>query len=94
MKTIVLTAFMIAAIGPAMAAPMSKSDCSRVAIQADDEATYNDINLGRLIEDGSPDVAEAARRLAALRIDGAKSGSVLNATQDLRYQLQVCARAR
>ena len=93
MRRTILVAALVALAGGATAAPLSTADCSRIAAQVDGYEATGDLDVPRLIQDGSPDVAAAARRFEALRSEVPQPRAALvNAVQDLRYQLQVCAR--
>ncbi len=84
---------LIAYCGAASAAPLSSADCARIATQVDGNGPAASVELPALIRDGDPEVAAAARRLSALRSETPQNtGALTNAVQDLRYQLQVCAR--
>jgi hypothetical protein len=89
----VLAACAVALPGPASAAPLSSAECARLVRQVDGARADADLDVPRLIRDGDAEVAAAARRFEAIRSAVPRSEAALtNATQDLRYQLQVCAR--
>jgi hypothetical protein len=94
MKIPVLAICVIALCGPQQAAALSSADCAGIVPQVNGDVAAPDLNVARLIREGDPEVAAAARRLEALRSQGAQpdAAALINATRDLRYQLQVCAR--
>ena len=93
MKRIVFAVALLASGQAGIAAPLSKAECSSIAAQVDGGTPFGDVGmLPRLIRDGDSDVAAAARRLVALHSGAHAENGLVNATQDLRYQLEVCAR--
>ena len=93
MRIPVLATLVIALCGSEEAAALSNADCAQLVPQVNGAIAAPDLNVARLIREGDPEVAAAARRLDALRSAPQPNAAALtNATQDLRYQLQVCAR--
>jgi hypothetical protein len=93
MKLIALASVVIVCCTGAVAAPLAASDCARIAAQVDAGNIPESLELAPLVRDGDAEVSGAARRLKALRAQVPPPAAALaNATQDLRYQLQVCAR--
>ena len=92
MKRLLLAAAMAATWVPATAAPLSTNECASMAAQVDGRVAAPDLDVSKLIQDGDPQVAEAARRFQALRQASPSNAALVNATGDLRYQLEVCAR--
>ena len=93
MRSTILAAALIGFCGAARAAPLSSADCARLATQVDGSGPAAGVDLAALTRDGDPEVSGAARRLSALRSEASQSAAAItNALQDLRYQLQVCAR--
>lgn len=75
------------------ASPLSTIDCSRLAAQVDGDVAAASLDVAALIRDGDREVAAAARRFETMRSTrDATHPDLVNATQDLRYRLQVCAR--
>ena len=94
MKATVLAVALLPLCGSSIAAPLSPTSCAALAAQVDGSVVPADLDLPRLVRDGDPEVAAAARRLQGLRSGAPQQSPALlvNAVQDLRYQLQVCAR--
>jgi hypothetical protein len=93
MRRLVLALAAVGLCGPAVAAPLTTADCSRIAAQVGGDDAALELDLTRLIRDGDSEVAAAARRFEVLR-SGLPQGraALVNALHDLRYQLQICAR--
>jgi hypothetical protein len=90
---ILAAASVVGLAGSGTAAPLSTADCAKAVAQVERTVAVLDLDLARLIRDGDGEVAAAARRLDAIRSEVPRSeGALVNAAQDLRYQLQVCAR--
>lgn len=94
MKVIALAVVGLLAVSKSgIAATLTASECANLAIQVDRGPPSGVASiLPNLIRDGDPEVAAAAQRLAALHAATPPRAALVNATQDLRYQLQVCAR--
>ena len=93
MRYVALFAALLAAPCTVNAAPLSTADCAKAALQAEGSTPAESLDLAALARDGDREVAAAARRLTALQAEASTPRAALvNATQDLRYQLQVCAR--
>ena len=93
MKRLLLAGVMGAVCEIGAAASLSTKECASIAAQVDGKVVVGHLDVAKLIRDGDPEVAAAARRYEALRSQASPlPAALVNATQDLRYQLQVCAR--
>jgi hypothetical protein len=93
MRRAILASALILSCGAASAAPLSSADCARLVTQVEAGNPAAKVDLAALIRDGDTEVAGAARRLNDLQSAVPQpAAAITNATQDLRYQLQVCAR--
>ena len=93
MRSFISAIFAIGLAGPGIAAGLSAADCATMVAKVDGAVAAPDLDVARLVRDGDAEVAAAARRFETIRSGVPRSEPALtNATQDLRYQLQVCAR--
>ena len=93
MKTLRLATCVVALCAAERAVALSNAECAEVVPQVNRPVAAPELDVARLIREGNAEVAAAARRFEALRSQVPQEpGALTNATQDLRYQLEVCAR--